>query len=71
MDSKRENLLLSSLPRQLLSIDEELWRMTEERIQEILWTIQPNVLSEMNRKNVLNYVQKLIGDYYDTKVRIF
>ncbi|KAH1245723.1 Poly(A) RNA polymerase cid14 [Glycine max] len=68
MDSKRENLLLSSLPRQLLSIDEELWRMTEERIQEILWTIQPNVLSEMNRKNVLNYVQKLIGDYYDTKV---
>ena len=44
MDSKRENLLLSSLPRQLLSIDEELWRMTEERIQEILWTIQPNVL---------------------------
>lgn len=68
---RQENLLAFSMPSQLLSIDEELWRMAEERAQEILWTIQPNVLSEMNRKNVLNYVQKLIGDYYDTKVRIF
>ena len=58
MDGKRENLLPSSLPSQLLSIDEELWQMAEDRVQEILWTIQPNVLSEVNRKDVIDYVQK-------------
>jgi len=71
MDGKRENLLPSSLPSQLLSIDEELWQMAEDRVQEILWTIQPNVLSEVNRKDVIDYVQRLIRDYYGAEVRIF
>ncbi|KAG5049917.1 hypothetical protein HKD37_04G011234 [Glycine soja] len=71
MDGKRENLLPSSLPSQLLSIDEELWQMAEDRVQEILWTIQPNVLSEVNRKDVIDYVQRLIRDYYGAEVLPF
>ncbi|TKY73929.1 nucleotidyltransferase protein [Spatholobus suberectus] len=68
MNDKRENLLPSSSPSQLLSIDEELWWMAEERAQEILWTIEPNVLSEENRKDVIDYVQRLIRDYYGAEV---
>ncbi|KAK7410824.1 hypothetical protein VNO78_01959 [Psophocarpus tetragonolobus] len=60
MDDKQVNPLPSSSASQLLSIDEELWRMAEERAQEILWTIEPNVLSEVNRKDVIDYVQRLI-----------
>jgi len=70
MDDKQENLLTLSLPSQLVSIDEELWRMAEDRVQEILWTIEPNVLSEVNRKDVIDYVQRLIKGYYGAKVRI-
>ena len=70
MDDKQENLLTLSLPSQLVSIDEELWQMAEDRVQEILWTIQPNVLSEVNRKDVIDYVQRLIKGYYGAKVRI-
>jgi len=69
MDDKKENLLPSP-PSQLLSIDEEIWKMAEERAQEILWIIEPNVLSEENRKDVIDYVRKLIGDYYGAHVRI-
>lgn len=71
MDDKQENLLTCSSPRKLLSIDGELWQMAEERVEEILWTIEPNVLSEVNRKVVIDYVQRLIGDNYRAKVRIF
>lgn len=69
MDDKNENLLPSP-PSQLLSIDEEIWKMVEERAQEILWTIEPNLLSEENRKDVIDYVRSLIGDYYGAHVRI-
>ncbi|XP_020212333.1 uncharacterized protein LOC109796896 isoform X2 [Cajanus cajan] len=68
MDDKQENPLTFSSPSQLLSIDEELWRMAEERAQEILWTIEPNVLSEVNRKDVIDYVQRLIRGYYGAEV---
>ncbi|KAL9313765.1 hypothetical protein ACSQ67_019217 [Phaseolus vulgaris] len=71
MDDRRENLLSSTLPSQLLSIDEELWQMAEERAQEILWTIEPNVLSEVNRKDVIDYVQKLIRGCYGSEVLPF
>ncbi|XP_014490034.1 uncharacterized protein LOC106752782 [Vigna radiata var. radiata] len=71
MDDKQENLLSSTLPSQLLSIDEELWQMAEERAQEILWTIEPNVLSEVNRKDVIDYVQKLIRGCYGSEVLPF
>ncbi|TKY73931.1 nucleotidyltransferase protein [Spatholobus suberectus] len=52
----------------LLSIDEELRQMAEERAQEILWTIEPNVLSEVNRKDVIDYVQRLIRGSYGAEV---
>jgi len=65
---RQENLLAFSMPSQLLSIDEELWRMAEERAQEILWTIEPIVLSEVNRKDVIDYVQRLIRGYYGAEV---
>nr|KYP69481.1 hypothetical protein KK1_008672 [Cajanus cajan] len=42
--------------------------MAEERAQEILWTIEPNVLSEVNRKDVIDYVQRLIRGYYGAEV---
>ncbi|XP_047147595.1 uncharacterized protein LOC124820026 isoform X1 [Vigna umbellata] len=71
MDDIQENLLSSTLPSQLLSIDEELWQMAEERAQEILWTIEPNVLSEVNRKDVIDYVQKLIRGCYGSEVLPF
>ncbi|ESW09614.1 hypothetical protein PHAVU_009G141900 [Phaseolus vulgaris] len=70
MDNKKENLL-PTLHSQLLSMDEELWNMIEERAQEILWTIEPNLLSEENRKDVIHYVRKLIGDYYGAHVLPF
>ncbi|KAH1205001.1 hypothetical protein GmHk_16G045814 [Glycine max] len=68
---RQENLLAFSMPSQLLSIDEELWRMAEERAQEILWTIEPIVLSEVNRKDVIDYVQRLIRGYYGAEVLPF
>ena len=45
-------------------------KLAEDRVQEILWTIEPNVLSEVNRKDVIDYVQRLIKGYYGAKVRI-
>ncbi|GAY40579.1 hypothetical protein CUMW_053040 [Citrus unshiu] len=46
------------------SIDAELWLLAEERIQEILCTIQPAIVSEKKRKEVINYIQRLINGYY-------
>lgn len=54
-----------------LSIDAELWLMIEQRAQEILCTIQPNVVSELRRKDVINYVQRLIKGYFGNEVRNF
>ncbi|KAL5075324.1 hypothetical protein RYX36_014308 [Vicia faba] len=72
MDTIQENLLASSSPNQPhLPIDEELWLMAEERAQEILCTIQPNVVSEVNRKQIIDFVQRLIGGYYGGEVFVF
>lgn len=69
MDTVQESLLLSFSPNQpQLPIDEELWLMAEERAQEILCTIQPNVVSEVNRKQIIDFVQRLIGGYYGGEV---
>ncbi|KAF3446515.1 hypothetical protein FNV43_RR11694 [Rhamnella rubrinervis] len=54
-----------------LSIDDELWLMIEQRAQEILCTIQPNVVSELRRKEVINYVQRLIKGYLGNEVFSF
>ncbi|RYQ85710.1 hypothetical protein Ahy_B10g105299 isoform B [Arachis hypogaea] len=72
MEDIQENLFPSSLPNeQPLSIDEELWLMAEERAQEILCIIQPNVISEVNRKEIIGYVQRLITGYYGAEVFTF
>lgn len=54
-----------------LSIDVELWLMAEQRAHEILCTIQPNVVSELRRKEVMNYIQGLINRYFGNEVKIF
>ncbi|KAJ7965132.1 Poly(A) RNA polymerase [Quillaja saponaria] len=54
-----------------LLIDEELWLMAEERAQEILCTIQPNVASEQNRKDVIEYVQRRIKSFFGAEVFSF
>ncbi|MED6185100.1 hypothetical protein PIB30_053787 [Stylosanthes scabra] len=72
MEDIQENLFPSSSPNeQPLSIDEELWLMAEERAQEILCTIQPNVISEANRREIIEYVQRLIRGYYGAEVLTF
>ncbi|XP_044462258.1 uncharacterized protein LOC123193376 isoform X3 [Mangifera indica] len=54
----------SSLIQLPLAIDAELWLMAEERIQEILSIIQPAMVSEQKRKEVIDYLQRLINSYY-------
>jgi hypothetical protein len=69
MGTIQGNLLLSSsLDQKQISMDEELWFMAEERAQEILCIIQPNVVSEANRKKVIDFVKRLIGGYYGGEV---
>lgn len=45
--------------------------MAEERIQEILWIIQPTLASEQKRKEVIDYIRMLVKAYYSTEVRIY
>ncbi|GAU24460.1 hypothetical protein TSUD_319370 [Trifolium subterraneum] len=52
-------------------MDEELWFMAEERAQEILCIVQPNVVSEANRKKIIDFVQRMIGGYYGGEVFVF
>jgi hypothetical protein len=69
MSTIQLNVLPFSLFNQkLISMDEELWFMAEERVQEVLYTIQPNVVSEVNRKRIIDFVQRLIGGYYGGEV---
>ncbi|KAL4374886.1 hypothetical protein AHAS_Ahas05G0226600 [Arachis hypogaea] len=72
MENRQENLFPPSLPnQQLLFFDEELWLMAEERAQEILCTIQPNLISEVTRKKIIEYVWRLIRGYYGAEVLPF
>jgi len=69
MGTIQQNVLpYSLLNQQLFSMDEELWFMAEERAQEVLCTIQPNVVSEVNRKQIIDFVPRLIGGYYGGEV---
>ena len=51
------------------SIDPEIWLIAEQRIQEILYTVQPNIVSDKRRKETVNYVRQLINNYFGTEVR--
>ncbi|OMO63660.1 hypothetical protein CCACVL1_22365 [Corchorus capsularis] len=42
--------------------------MAEQRTQEILWIIQPALVSEERRKSIIGYIQRLIKGYYDIEV---
>lgn len=54
-----------------LPIDMELWLMAEERTQEILCAIQPAHISDRSRREIIDYVQKLIKGYYGIEVFSF
>ncbi|XP_042489131.1 uncharacterized protein LOC122069225 isoform X2 [Macadamia integrifolia] len=51
-----------------LSISEESWIKAEQKTHEILCRIQPTVVSEQRRKEVIDYVQRLIRNYLGSEV---
>ena len=80
MEDSKEKLPLSSLLSNNhpntdgpdpLSIDPEIWSMAEQRIQEILYIVQPNIVSDKRRKEIVNYVRQLVNGYFGTEVRSF
>lgn len=53
-----------------LSMDPELWLIAEQRTKEILWAIQPNVASEWRRRELIDYIQRVIKGCFGTEVRL-
>ncbi|XP_043706736.1 uncharacterized protein LOC122656321 isoform X2 [Telopea speciosissima] len=51
-----------------LSIGEENWIKAEQKTHEIFCRIQPTVVSEQRRKEVIDYVQRLIRNYLGSEV---
>lgn len=51
-----------------LSISSDVWRVAEERIEEMLCVFQPSVISQDRRNEVIEYVQRVIGSYLGTEV---
>ncbi|XP_057979382.1 uncharacterized protein LOC131165515 isoform X2 [Malania oleifera] len=54
-----------------LSIGVKCWLLAEQRIQEILCTIQPTAVAEQRRKEIIDYICSLIKDYYGIQVLPF
>lgn len=52
-----------------LPIDEESWMIAEERAHEILCTIQPVVVSDRSRNEIIDYVRSLIKSHDGIEVR--
>ncbi|GAU24462.1 hypothetical protein TSUD_319390 [Trifolium subterraneum] len=72
MGTVQGNLLLpSSLDQKMISMDEELWFMVEKRAQEIICTVQANVISDANRKKIIDFVQRLIRGYLRGEAFVF
>ncbi|GLU17866.1 hypothetical protein SLE2022_342160 [Rubroshorea leprosula] len=46
----------------------EIWQKAEEATQEIIALVQPTVVSEKRRKEVIDYVQSLVKKYLHCKV---
>lgn len=46
-----------------LPIDEESWMIAEERAYEILCTIQPAVVSDRSRNEIIDYLRTLIKSH--------
>lgn len=52
-----------------LPIDAESWMIAEERAHEILTTIQPAIVSDRSRNEIIDYVQTLIKSHDGIEVR--
>lgn len=50
------------------AISAENWQVAEKVTQDVLWCIQPTVVSEHRRKGVVEYVQKLLKRSIGTEV---
>ncbi|CAK9160585.1 unnamed protein product [Ilex paraguariensis] len=59
----------SSSNQHPLSISAECWLAAENFTQQILFVIQPTIISEHKRMQVIHYVQKLLRDKYGIEVR--
>ncbi|KAL5569725.1 hypothetical protein UlMin_026300 [Ulmus minor] len=68
--SSRSPSSLSPNPNSF-SFDSELWLMAEQRTQEILCIVQPNIFSDKRRKDVIKYVKGLVKGYFGTEVLSF
>ncbi|KAL5796030.1 hypothetical protein ACOSQ2_000850 [Xanthoceras sorbifolium] len=68
-------LLNGLLPNEAASVirvlDEERWSKAEERTAELIACIQPNPFSEERRKDVADYVQRLIAKCFACQVFTF
>ncbi|KAF3556643.1 hypothetical protein F2Q69_00017760 [Brassica cretica] len=58
----------SSLPLSTMQIDVEMWKIAEERAQEILNTIQPICVADRSRNEIFAYVQTLVRNRLGTEV---
>lgn len=67
--SKSSSSSSSSLSLSTLPIDGELWKIAEERTQEILSALQPVYSSDRSRYEVIQYIQNLIKDRLGFEVR--
>ncbi|KAL6131699.1 hypothetical protein ACLB2K_070073 [Fragaria x ananassa] len=47
------------------------WLVVEKRVEEILWTVQPNVTSEWRRREIIDYIQRVIKGCFGTEVLSF
>lgn len=67
------SLLLSSLPcnPNPAAIDAGCWEVAEQATQEIISHVQPTVVSEIRRREVIAYVQRLIRDSLGCEVCFF
>ncbi|XP_062001280.1 uncharacterized protein LOC133718452 isoform X2 [Rosa rugosa] len=52
-------------------ISMDKWLTAEHRVQEILWAVQPNVASEWRRRELIDYVQRIIKGHFGTEVLSF
>ncbi|XP_050385503.1 uncharacterized protein LOC126802025 isoform X2 [Argentina anserina] len=52
-----------------LSMDK--WLIAEQRVQEILWAVQPSVASEWKRRDLIDYIQRVVKGSFGTEVLSF
>ncbi|XP_042505676.1 uncharacterized protein LOC122082281 [Macadamia integrifolia] len=51
-----------------MSISEEHWIKSEQTTNEIICRIQPTVVSEQRRKDVIDYIQRLLRNFLGSEV---